>query len=252
MKQLRLIYRVLTVTLFTLSSVMIYGAGVLVTRLTGRSHLPWRNRILAFWAAVSARLIHLEIHTEGTTPAPPFFLVSNHLSYLDIIPLFRNLSCTFIAREDIRSWPLLGRIARFMGVIFIDRKRKRDVARVNQIISGTLNRHVGIVLFPEGGTSDGSQVHRFRASLLEYPAVIGMPVHFATLHYRTEEGDLPASEAVCWHGNVSFPVHIIRLLTLKRIICELTFGTEPVRESDRKKLASMLQDRVSEQFEPVR
>ncbi|MEX2602498.1 MAG: lysophospholipid acyltransferase family protein [Balneolaceae bacterium] len=251
MKHLRLIFRVPAVTLFTILSALAYGIGALLVRLAGYSHLPWRNQLLTFWASATARLIRLEIHTEGSPPEPPFFLVSNHLSYLDIVPLFKNLSCTFIARQDIQSWPLLGRISRLIGVIFIDRTRKLDVARVNRIVSNTLSRHTGIVLFPEGGTSDGSRVHRFRASLLEHPSAIGMPVNFATLHYRTGDGELPASEAVCWHGDISFPAHVLRLLSLDRIICTVTFGKETVAERDRKLLASRLYDQVIKQFTPI-
>jgi len=193
----------------------------------------------------------MKVTVKGNPPRAPFFLVSNHLSYLDVVPLYKSMTCTFVAKKDVESWPVVGFMAKTMGIIFIDREKKIDVGRVNQIISKSLNKDQGIVLFPEGTTSPGAEVLPFRASLLEHPAASDLDVHYASITYETSNQDLPASESVCWWGEISFPSHVYLLAGNKQINCTITFGQETVRHSDRKELADILYKKVKDQFIPV-
>jgi lyso-ornithine lipid O-acyltransferase len=204
---------------------------------------------MTLWAKSLLFILNIHVDVKGRPPDAPFFLVSNHLSYIDILPLYQNLDCTFVAKKEVESWPLIGYMAKTMGVIFIDRKRKIDVGRVNQIISQSLHEHQGIVLFPEGTTSAGDQVLPFKASLLEHPATSKFDVHFATILYQTSDRDPPASENVCWWGGISFPAHILRLVQTRRIECNIVFSEETVAHSDRKELADVLYKKVQQQFE---
>lgn len=198
--------------------------------------------------------LNIKVKTEGDPPQAPFFLVSNHLSYIDIIPLYLNLKCTFVAKKEVRSWPLLGFMVKTMGVIFIDRSRKRDVTRVNDILSQSLNKYQGIILFPEGTTSAGGSLLSFRPPLLDYPASEEIPVYYSTIHYRTAEdkGDPPANESVCFYGaRDPFHKHVLKLAKNRRVDCTIRFCSDPVQRSDRKELAQKLHSSMSEIFEPT-
>ena len=207
--------------------------------------------MLTLWAHCVIVILRMKIRVEGKPPDPPFFLVSNHLSYIDIIPLYRYIKCSFITQKGVGSWPVIGPMAKTMGLIFIDRSRKMDVARVNELISDHLHDHQGIVLFPEGTTSDGKELLSFRPSLLQHPAVSDFPVHYCSITYRTSADDPHPSESVCWWGGISFVNHFFKLAGNKKIYCILTFANDTVHETDRKKLAEKLHQKISNQFKPV-
>lgn len=252
MKPVRAVLKLLLIVLYTLG---LYGIFVTVwagIKLFGLRIEPWRNFILSIWSAGVCRILNLHIRTRGTPPDPPFFLVSNHLSYTDIFAYYRTLRCTFIAKQEVRFWPVIGFITKTMGVIFVNRKRKRDITRVNNLVSVGINRDQGIVLFPEGRTSSGKEVLPFRSSLLEHPASAGFPVHYASIYYQTSTDEDPAYLSVCWWGNDSFFRHFYKLATLGRIDCTLTFGSQTVQHEDRKQLAKQLHQKMSRQFQPLK
>jgi 1-acyl-sn-glycerol-3-phosphate acyltransferase len=110
----------------------------------------------------------------------------------------------------------------------------------------------GVVFFPEGTTSRGDKVAPFRPSLLEPAARSRRPVHYAALSYRTRKKCPPAERAVCWWGDMKFGSHILQLLAMPGFDASLTFGKEPIREDDRKLLATRLHRAIEQQFEAVR
>ncbi|MEX0994882.1 MAG: lysophospholipid acyltransferase family protein [Balneolaceae bacterium] len=251
MKHIRAVFKLFLIVSVTLGLYAIFVAGWAGIKLVGSRIEPWRNYILRVWSAGVCRILNLQIQTKGGAPSPPFFLVSNHLSYTDIFVYYQTLKCTFIAKKEVRTWPVIGFITRTMGVIFIDRKRKRDVTRVNNLVSAGLHQDQGIILFPEGRTSSGSEVLPFRSPLLEYPAKAGFPVHYASVHYQTSVKDDPAYLKVAWWGDASFFNHFLKMATLQRIDCTVTFGNETVRHEDRKALADQLHKKLSAQFQPL-
>jgi 1-acyl-sn-glycerol-3-phosphate acyltransferase len=239
---------------YTLSLYLVYLAAFALIWLFKLPYEPLRNLYMYLWSKGMCVVLNIRVETEGEPPQAPFFLVSNHLSYIDIIPLYLNLKCTFVAKKEVRSWPLLGFMVKTMGVIFIDRSRKRDVTRVNEVLSNSLSRYQGIILFPEGTTSGGEDLLSFRPSLLDYPATEEIPVYYSTINYKTaeERGDAPANTSVCFYGaRDPFHKHVLKLAKNRRIDCKIRFCSEPVQCSDRKELAQKLHSGMSRIFEPT-
>lgn len=226
-------------------------AGAWVRAATRRQASRWRAGIFRAWAAGTARVIRMRIEVRGSAPRPPFFLVSNHLGYVDVILLASLLDCVFIAKSDVAGWPVLGRLCRSVSTLFIDRESKRDIPRVIDSVADTLKAGVGVILFPEATSSDGSGVLPFRPSLLEAAARARLPVSYATLTYRTPEGATPAYLSVCWWGEMTFGPHLLKLLRLPGFHATVVFGAQSFREDDRKILAQKLRHAIEEQFLPV-
>ena len=216
-----------------------------------RLRRPARNAIFRVWARICLRVIGGRLRVEGTPPKAPFLLVCNHLGYVDIPVLAACTDAWFVAKMEMRSWPLVGMLCRSVGTVFIDRQLSRDVLRVNRLIEDVLADGYGVVLFPEGTSTQGFEVRRFRTSLLDHPARCGLPVHAAALTCRTPPAEPPAHLSVCWWGDAPLFSHAQRLFELRRFDVVVRFSAETVTSADRKELAARLHREVDRLFEPV-
>jgi 1-acyl-sn-glycerol-3-phosphate acyltransferase len=230
---------------------MIWQSGTLIMRPWPARHLQWRVFIFRTWSRGFARILRMRVTVRGQPPAAPFLLVTNHLSYIDIILLASQLGCTFISRHDIAGWPVIGHLTAKMGTIFIDRNARKDVVRVSQAIADALARGEGVVIFAEGTSTCGARVIPLKPSLLEIAVRSRQPVHYGSLSYRTDGSETPAHLAVCWWGDMPFAGHVFNLFRLAEFEAEIVFGTEALLETDRKLLAQKLHERISQLFTPV-
>jgi len=212
---------------------------------------PWRARVLHRWAAVVARCLGMRMVVRGEPPRPPFFLVCNHLSYVDIILLAAQIPGVFVAKSEVASWPLFGKVCRSVDTLFIDREHKRDIPRVTERIAELLRDGRGVIIFPEGTSGRGDRVLPFKPSLLETAVRSELPVSYASVSYETPPGCPPPADVVCWFGGVGFVPHVLRLVRLPEFTGILTFGERPIRDGDRKSLAGRLHAAVAESFRPV-
>lgn len=211
----------------------------------------WRQIAFASWTKSFVKLSGMSIEIIGEVPQPPFFLVTNHLGYVDIAALRAVVTGVFVAKSEIQDWLFAGRIVRDMGNIFIDRRNRRDIPRAGAEIIKRLDEGEGVIVFPEGTSTKGDEVLPFNSSFLEFAAKIDLPVSYASVSYRTPPGEPPASERICWWDDTTFLQHLFRLFTLREFTAILNFGDEPVVNTDRKRLASELTEKVREKFIPV-
>ena len=247
MKNIRATIRVI---LFISATLLLYGTWF-VLRVFIPNKTYWRQLAFESWTKAFVWISGMEIEVIGVPPKPPFFLVTNHLGYVDIAALRATVEGIFVAKAEVKSWFLAGRIVRDMGIIFIDRKNRRDIPRAGEEIIQKLNDGEGVIVFPEGTSTKGEDVLPFNSSVLEFASKTDLPVSYASIGYRTEDGDPPASTMVCWWEDISFMQHLYRLFTLKRFTAILDFGEESVVNPDRKLLAAELRQRVKEKFIPV-
>lgn len=228
-----------------------WGTGTLLLLPSRRGRGMVRRVTLRGWAQGVAWILGVRITAEGPIPAPPFYLVSNHLGYLDIIVYAALMPARFVAKQEVRRWPVVGFLAWAGGTIFIDRTLKRDTVRVLDDMASAIAEGDGVVVFAEATSSPGHTVLPFRPALLECAARAGQPVHYASLAYRTPEDGPPAHLAVCWWGDMTFGRHLVALSSLSRIDATVRIGPGPIAERDRKRLADRLHRAVAAQFTPV-
>jgi 1-acyl-sn-glycerol-3-phosphate acyltransferase len=205
------------------------------------------------WGRAMCAILSVRREVSGPVPRDgAFVVVSNHLSYLDIIVLGSLYPSLFLAKREIASWPLFGPIARGAGTIFIDREQAKDVVRAGREMSHRLALGLPLTLFPEGRSSRGVSILPFQPSLLEPAARAGIPCWATSISYETPGSALPPSRTICWHDSESLLTHFPRLVGLKAVRARVRFAETPVLSDDRKALASALWDRVNASFEPVR
>jgi 1-acyl-sn-glycerol-3-phosphate acyltransferase len=222
--------------LVLLGSGALLALGALPLALAPRLRRRFRERLFQGTCRALLRLLRAEVRVVGPSPEPPFLLAANHLSYVDVLVLASRLPVRFVAKAEVRRWPLLGPICRGFGTLFIDRSDRRDIPRVLAEIERALGRGEGVILFPEGTSSSGESVLPFRSPLLALPARLGLPVHAAALRY-----DPPS---VCWWGGTPLASHLLGLFRLERIEATVDFAPEPVVDGDRKRLAERLREAV--------
>ncbi len=236
--------------LFVAATLGVYSVWF-VARVFIPNKIYWRQVAFGAWTKSFVRISNMRIEIIGMAPKPPFFLVTNHLSYTDIGALRAVVKGVFVAKAEVKKWFLAGRICRDMGTIFIDRANRRDIPRAGEKIVARLDAGEGVVVFPEGTSTKGEKVLPFNSSFLEFAARAEIPVSYASITYRTPPGEIPASQAACWWDDISFFAHLWRLLKVRQYTAIINFGEEPVTNADRKALASELTKRVAEKFVPV-
>lgn len=236
--------------LFVISTLLLYWTWRLTAWIVTNKRL-WRQITFHNWSRIFAFLARMKIEIIGTPPKPPFFLVCNHLSYVDIPALRLAANGVFVAKSDIKDWFVAGPIIRNMGNVFIDRKNRRDIPRAGEEIIKKLDGQEGVIVFPEGTSTKGEDVLPFNSSFLEFAAKTDLPVSYASIRYATHAGGPTPSESVCWWDDTSFLKHLWRLFSLSSFSAIIDFGEEPVSDPNRKELARLLQEKVKEKFIPM-
>jgi 1-acyl-sn-glycerol-3-phosphate acyltransferase len=216
------------------------GAAIVYPFITCGARADARRRRRAWWlhclCRVLTRVVGLRLRARGAA-ARSGLIVSSHLSYLDIVAYSALMPCVFVAKQEVRDWPVFGCFARLAGTVFVDRQRRTAVAGAGSEIADALRAGMPVVLFAEGTSSDGRQVLPFRSSLLEPAARSRELLTPAAISYDLADGS-PAGE-VCYWGEMTLLPHLLHLFTKRRIEAEIAFGVPAPAPPDgsRKQLA---------------
>ncbi len=137
----------------------------------------WARQVLAV----------LQIEVLSTQAAPAGFaglVVCNHLSWLDILVLQSLMPGCFVAKKEVRRWPVVGYLAQACATIFVDRSSPRSARAMVEHTAAAIAQGYAVVVFPEGTSSDGSSVGSFHANIFESAIRAGSAVQLLTLRYR--------------------------------------------------------------------
>ena len=187
------------------------------------------------------KIFNLEASVEGPVPARGL-LVSNHLGYLDIFVLASLTPMVFVSKSEIKSWPVVGWLTQMAGTLFVDRNRRVQVGRVNDEIQAALDRGALVVLFPEGGSSNGQTVLPFKSSLLEPAVQPAHPLSVSAIQYAIEDGDVVRE--VCYWGDHTFFPHLLNLLGKRAVRATVRMAPIQRTGADRKQLAVQLRGEI--------
>jgi len=172
-------------------------------------------------------------------------LVSNHVSYLDILVHASRMPLVFISKAEVARWPIFGMLSLWAGTLFIRRELRSDVLRVAAEMPAVLEAGLVLAFFPEGTSSSGEGVLPFRASLLAPLVENGWQVTPSFLRYALEPGDGAVEEEVAYYRpETVLGPHLLNLLGKRRVRATLTYGQPQASGSDRKTLASRLHKEV--------
>jgi 1-acyl-sn-glycerol-3-phosphate acyltransferase len=194
------------------------------------------------------RAFRVDQRSVGHIPSSGL-LVCNHLSYLDILVLASLAPCLFVAKSEVKHWPVFGWFARLAGTIFVRRERRSQAAQSASDVEAALRTGVLVVLFPEGTSSGGETVLPFKSALLE-PAV--RHTHALTAGFISYElADGVASEEVCYWKDMTLVPHVINLVSKRSVRASVGFTELRRGSSNRKELARQLHSEIMRLREAV-
>jgi 1-acyl-sn-glycerol-3-phosphate acyltransferase len=164
--------------------------------------------------------VELEIvHNFDAGTAPRAMIVANHVSWLDVFVINSLIPCRFVAKSDIRAWPVIGWLSAKAGTVFISRGRVRDVRRIFEGLVTCLHAGEHVAFFPEGTTAAQGVVLPFHANLFEAAIDADVPIQPYALRYVDADGNLHS--AVDFIGDMSFAQSLITILKAKKITAQL-------------------------------
>jgi 1-acyl-sn-glycerol-3-phosphate acyltransferase len=223
---------------------------------------PWRNRIPRLWHRAALRLIGIRVRVCSTIEIErPLLLVANHSSWLDILVLASIADVTYVAKSEVRTWPVFGLLAQLQRSVFIAREQRRRTQDQANEIADRMNAGETVVLFPEGTTSDGNRLWDTKSSLMgaatsaaaqsanglvqvqpvaiAYTKIHGMPMG----HYHRP--------IAAWPGDVEMLPHLLGVLKVGKLDAEVNFGTaiEVTAASNRKALALAADEQLRDLLE---
>lgn len=197
-----------------------------------------KEEAIKAWALAVFDLIAIKLEVDGKPPeCGPVLLAANHISWLDMVVLMASCPTRFVAKAEVRHWPLLGTLAAATGTLFVTRDSPRDAVRVVNQMAQLLKAGEVLTVFPEGTTSNGVHLLPFHANLFQAAILTGTPVQPVALQFVDVASGRP-SLAACYINRDNLLQSIWRTVSAPPLCAVLRFGEpQQVQGRDRRTLA---------------
>lgn len=210
-----------------------------------------RRALVGWWSARLLGILHVSAHLDGSAPGSdgtPMMIASNHVSWLDIFLISSVQPTRFIAKSEIRDWPVAGWIVERAGTLFIHRARRHDIGRINEEVGSALGNGDCVGLFPEGTTTEGDELLKFHTGLFAAALANGARVHPVAIRYERPDGSLCREAA--YAGELSFMQSMALILRQRSIAARIAFA-EPIDCAglDRRAVAALARERIASLLE---
>jgi 1-acyl-sn-glycerol-3-phosphate acyltransferase len=221
--------------------------------LLGKLRLPGWAFIARNYYRVLCRLLRIRVRVVGKPVRNrPVLFVGNHVSWADIVTIGSLQAVAFVAKRDVRKWPLVGITAEIQRTVFVDRERRHRTADAVHEMVARLKDGVSVMLFAEGTSSDGNRVLPFRSALL---GAVEMAAKSApepiliqpmAVTYTAQQG-MPMARRdrplAAWYGDMDFMPHIKEFIRTAVVDVTISYGDPVVADGnlDRKELTARLE-----------
>jgi len=205
--------------------------------------LRWTRR----WVQIVCRVIGFEVMPNGSTPPAGSLLAPNHQGYVDLVAVNVLVGSFFVAKADVLTWPVIGVLFRLSRQIAVSRDRTLAVAGTVAAIAERLSRGASVCVFLEGTSTGGDRMLPFRPALAQAAIEAGVAVVPMAIRWSARDPRVDIAEDVAYWKDHTFAPHLWRLLGLRGIAADVTFG-EPISVygNTRKTLAAAAQAAVAE------
>jgi len=213
---------------------------------------PWfgmkiRRRILQSWSAGLLDIFNVRIDLDEHDPLHSLrrgLIVTNHISWLDVFVLNAVVPMRFVAKSEVRRWPVIGWLCARAQTLFLERGKARSAARINVQMVSLLQSGECLAIFPEGTTTDGTTVAHFHSSLLQPAIDAGALLHPVAIRYQDSDGT--HSTAAAYINEMSFGTSMWNILSTPELHVRLIATPELDAQSlDRRSLTRISHEHIS-------
>lgn len=182
--------------------------------------------LIKWWCKHLLDIFNVSVISLGDQPpsyktASNNMIIANHISWIDIHAINSILPLTFIAKSDIKSWPIFGYLASKGNVLFIERGKRHHATRIVDITTRHLKTGDNLCLFPEGTTTDGTEIMPFKGSVIQSAIEAQSTIWPVAIRYPHPDGGI--NTAVAYAGDTTMAQSIQQLLLQKSPVIELHF-----------------------------
>jgi 1-acyl-sn-glycerol-3-phosphate acyltransferase len=226
---MRLIGFLLVNLSFLVLAILLAPIPLIFGRIRHRKLVIFFTRIWSQWNAwvlgITVKLVNGELIQRGQN----YFIIGNHLSYLDVILVGCKKPGLFVGKKQVKYWPLLGQLAWLGGTVFVDRSESGPAANRPYIgqIAKYLKQGLTILVFPEGTSSNGEGVLPFKKTIFSSPILAETPILPITIRYLSvnkEPFNTGNRDLVTWHSDMTFVDHFWGVLNLKGFEVEIVIN----------------------------
>jgi 1-acyl-sn-glycerol-3-phosphate acyltransferase len=238
-KALRALWRVLRAT-----GHVVRGLWIIRTEF-GRMAPSQSELVVREWSRQMLRIMGVERVVHGEPPASgPLLVVSNHMSWLDILVLNAGKPARFVSKSDAKRWPLLGSLITGAGTLYIERGNRRDAMRMVHHMAERLRERDILAIFPEGTTSDGRALLPFHANLFQAAISANAPILPVALRFIDSRTGAP-HDAPVFVGDTTLVASIWATLCADAVQVVVKYGEPQMPQGrDRRTWARDMQDEV--------
>ncbi|HDR05747.1 MAG TPA: 1-acyl-sn-glycerol-3-phosphate acyltransferase [Candidatus Marinimicrobia bacterium] len=206
-------------------------------------------------AIMGARLRFL--NEENIPRENGFLVVSNHFGYIELMATLARLPMVFVAKEEVKRWPIIGMANRIGGAVFVDRYTGGRSEKYGSMVYDALRNRINVFFSPEGTTSDGTFIRRFKSPLF-VPAnrlkVPVLPVVISIDKINGENLNPDNRDLVTWHSDMKFVLHFLAFLELKSVDLTIRFLKPTIPDYDdsdlneRRRFSASIRQQISEVY----
>ncbi|QWE11275.1 1-acyl-sn-glycerol-3-phosphate acyltransferase [Polynucleobacter sp. es-EL-1] len=209
-----------------------------------------KDRKIRLWSERLLNIFKLKlvvIGRENVTSAPALF-AANHISWLDIHAINACKPIRFVAKSEVRSWPIFGWMAKQLGTVFIRRDSARHARQVVEQMAEVLKTE-SICIFPEGTSTNGAQVLPFKPNLFESALAAKCPIYPLSIRYFSRRTGL-RSDSPAFIGDMGLLESMSRVIQDPGLVVQVRFlmpyAPSILGDSDRKQVAAYCQESIAQ------
>ncbi len=214
---------------------------------------PRKAWLINWWCKQLLVAFNLRVTCFGHIPESNMtvtntLFVANHISWADIHALSSMLPLRFIAKSEIKNWPIFGYLVGHANTLFIDRNKRQDARRTIEVAASSLKAGDNLCLFPEGTTTDGTTIRPFKSSLLQAAYHADATIWPIGIRYPLPNGEINID--VAYAGEITLMESMQNVLSQRQPVIELHFlaPMKPVEYSklDRRALSLHIEKLIRE------
>jgi 1-acyl-sn-glycerol-3-phosphate acyltransferase len=179
-----------------------------------------RARLKRLGSRQLLRALGIRLETGDSDAPSGSLIVANHVSWLDIFVINSLRPAAFVSKSEVRGWPFVGWLAARNDTVFLQRGTRNHARDINAKIDGLLDAGIDVAVFPEGTTSDGTELRSFHAALLQPAIETGHAVLPLAISYLDCEGKV--STAPAFAGQTTLPQCFRAILASRELTVRLT------------------------------